>query len=165
MHECASTHSNWYRLIITVLCLWLVGSYYIVYELDIFVSCHATFESFDLFAECVDIKSHQVQMLLAHMSESELHPLCEKLVAGALVNTIEGQGRPADFVALLLSRCESQSILAKGLKQSIWLAKTLAQCYTVPFTELNTALCAVMDNGGQHCEVMSLFHKDSAALS
>ncbi len=95
-------------------------------------------------------------MLLAHMSESELHPLCEKLVAGALVETIKGQGKLADLAALLLSKCESQSFLAKGLKQSIWLAKTLAQCSTVQVPELNTALCAVRDNGDQPYEVMSL---------
>ena len=134
----------------------MVGRYYLVYDLAIFVSYQATYERFNLLAECVDIKSRQVQMLLAHMSESELHPLCEKLVAGARVNAIKGQGRPADLAALLLSKCESQSFLAKGLKQSIWLAKTLAQCSTVPFTELNTALCAVMDNGDQQCGVMSL---------
>ncbi len=73
---------------------------------------------------------------------------------------LRGQGRPAIPAALLLSKCESQSFLAKGLKQSTWLAKTLAQCSTVPFTELNTALCAAVDNGGQQCEIMSFFHKD-----
>ncbi len=103
-------------------------------------------------------------MLLAHMSESELHPLCEKFVAGALVDAIKGQGKFADLAALLLSKCESQSFLAKGLKQSIWLAKTLAQCSTVPFTELNTALCAVLDNADQHCEIMSFFHCDKCGV-
>ena len=56
--------------------------------------------------------------------------------------------------------------MAKGLKQSVWLAKTLAQCSTVPYTELADALCAV---GGsvdwrlpeeQHCALMGFFHKD-----
>ena len=138
----------------------MVGSYYLVYDLAIFVTYHATYDRLNLPAECVDIKSHQVQMLLEHMGESELLPLCGKYVAAALVNAIKGQGRPADFAALLLSKSESQSFLAKGLKQSTWLAKTLAQCSTVPFTELNTALCAAVDNGGQQCEIMSFFHKD-----
>ncbi len=103
-------------------------------------------------------------MLLAHMNESELHPLCEKFVAGALVDTIKGQGKSADLAALLLSKRESQSFLTRGLKQSIWLAKTLAQCSTVPFTELNTALCAVRDNGDQQCEIMSFFRRDKCGV-
>ncbi len=66
----------------------MVGIYYLVYELAIFVSYQAACERFNLLAECVDIKSHQVHMLLEHMSESELHPLCEKFVAAALVNAM-----------------------------------------------------------------------------
>ena len=105
-------------------------------------------------------------MLLAHMSESELHPLCENFVARALVDTIKGQGKFADLAALLLSKCESESFLAKGLKQSIWLAMTLAQCSTVPLTELITALCAAKDIGDQQCEIMPFFSVEiSAALS
>ncbi len=143
-----------------------VGSYYLAYELAIFVSYQATYERFNLLAECVDIKSRQVQMLLAHMSESELHPLCENFVARALVDTIKGQGKFSDLAALLLSKCESQSFLAKGLKQSIWLAKTLAQCSTVPYTELADALSAVSESVDwrlpeeQQCAIMFFFHTD-----
>ena len=57
---------------------------------------------FNLLAECVDIKSRQVQMLLAHMSEAELHPLCEKFVVGALVNAIKGAGQARGPCSLAL---------------------------------------------------------------
>ena len=93
MQECANIHSSWYRLITTLPCLWLVGSYYLVYELDVPVSYHATFEKFDLLAECLDVSSHQVQLILKHLRESELYPLCEKFVVAALVNAIMGAGQ------------------------------------------------------------------------
>ena len=56
---------------------------------------------------------------------------------------------------MLLSKCESQSFLAKGLKQSLWLTN---------------ALCAVRDNGDwrlpleQQCEILFFFHKDKCGV-
>ena len=105
-----------------------------------------------------------VQLLLEHLSESELYPRCEKFVAAALVNAMKGEGKPADLAAVILSTCESQSFPAKGLKQSLWLAKTVVQCSTVPYTELTNALCAVRDNGDQQCEIMFFFHKDKRGV-
>ena len=91
-------------------------------------------------------RATEVQLLLEHLSESELYPLCEKFVAAALVRAMKGQGKPADPAAVLLLKCEGQSFLAKGLEHTIRMAMTLAQCSTVPYTELADALCAVSES-------------------
>ncbi len=58
----------------------------------------------------------EAQLLLEHLSESELYPLCEKFVAGALVDTIKGAGQVRGPCRLALVKVREPVLPGEGIE-------------------------------------------------